>query len=118
MPIIGFQVTEAQKAELEALAGNNLSSYLRRLVFARLEHDQSVDLVLRRLDRLETLIASDASNSSPESKTEQTPALSPEVAGWLLEMLLMLRVVMPEQSRQFAQAEVKRLGLPLFESTR
>lgn len=60
MPIVGFQVTEAQKAELEALVGHNLSGYLRRIVFARLEHALSVDLVFRRLDRLETLIASDA----------------------------------------------------------
>lgn len=116
MPSISFKVTDAQKAELEAFAGKNLSDYLRRIVFGRLEQDQTLDLVLQRLARIEEKNASSPPQSSPSGTSGETPNLPPEVVGWLLEMLLMLRVVMPEKSRQFAQAEVKRLGLPVFES--
>lgn len=116
MPVIGFQVTEAQKQEIETLAGGNLSAYLRRVVFAHLVRDHSLEIILQRLDRMETQMELNSSKTPKEPGSTEGASLPDEVVGWLLEMLLMLRVAMPDDRREFAQAEVKRLGLPIFES--
>lgn len=116
MPTITFKVTESQKIELERAAGGQLSEYVRRSIFSQVEDDRMNEVILDQLASLsrqvEGIRSESASSIGPVGSREVIPP--PEVMGMMVEILLMLRHALDDKTMRFAQAEVSRIGLPVF----
>ncbi|XDJ36619.1 MAG: hypothetical protein V3Q69_13865 (plasmid) [Burkholderia sp.] len=92
-----FKCSEADKAEIEARSNGNVSRYIRERLLGSGEHQ---DLLYQILDRL--------------NDDDREPASAGQELGMLTELLLLMRAAVKPDARKEAQAEVERLGLPVW----
>lgn len=113
---IAFLVTDDQKDELETLAPGSVADYVRKAVFKQVKVDAALHSledrqtgVERQLHRVEATLHKMASN-----KTSDGEAIPPELAGALIETLVLLRSLTSPAKLDAAKADVKRAGLPVW----
>ncbi|WP_019092680.1 MULTISPECIES: hypothetical protein [Komagataeibacter] len=116
MPTMGFAVTQAQKDQIEEMAGSNVSDYIRRAVLGQANTDGSLHAIEERLvslernmHRIECKWLELASNRMSDGE-----AVPPELAGVMLESLMLLRSIVSPAKLDAAKADVKRSDLPVW----
>lgn len=113
MPVISVRCSQAEKDELEARSGGNVSAYVRHLVFG--DHDPHSGLAHRLDDLREDILEALQGGQSGPAQVD-SPGVPDWVAASVLEMLMMMRFQYKRDIRQQAMGEVERVGMVPFES--
>ncbi|MDN3554356.1 hypothetical protein QWY74_12980 [Halomonas almeriensis] len=111
MPNINVRVSEAEKAELEARSGGNVSAYVKQQLFSQ---NQTLETILHRLED----IADDLEDqhTDTEAHQERPDAIAArDVMPMLAELLLMMRGTVKPNTRKMAQSEITRVGMQVWE---
>lgn len=109
MPHINVRVTEAQKAELEARCGGQVSEYVRQQLFGdQGGSGQGLDVILDRIDHL-------ADDLAEGRLTPPTPdhaaGGNDQLLAMLAEVLLLLRGSVKADAIRSAKGELNRHGI-------
>jgi len=104
VPTITVRCTEAQKIELEDRAAGDLSAYVRRQLFEKIEYEKTLQTILSRLE------------DQPGKAGASGHTDSPLVLAMLMELVLLLRTASKPEAKKEAWAEVERLGFTVWES--
>lgn len=107
MATVSFRCTEAQKIELEERAQGDISGYVRQKLFRQMEQENTLELILQRLDEQ----AENAGGTQASGMDRQSTSM-------LIELLLLLRTASKPDAKREAQAEVERLGFQVWESSK
>lgn len=112
MPRISFVLDQDTKNELSARAGaQGMSAYVRRILQREWGREDRYYELQASMDALATRLARDAGGGNGR------PADNTATQGALFEMLLLLRALAGPTGQSAAQAEVKRVGLPVWGSS-
>lgn len=109
MPAITFKCTAAQKDELEARSNGNVSQYIKDVLFGHMSREDELAHLVEMVERI--------GNTAPaEGESPRASGLDLATQGMLIEMLLLMRTAVKPNAQREAQAEVDRLGLPVWQS--
>lgn len=103
MPTISFRVTDAQKIELEARSDGNVSDYVKSVLF---DQQGTLNQILQRL--------SPAQGSQTHEGEPAFHHTNPDIENIMAEVLMLLRFTVKPDSKRSVQAELNRLGVPLW----
>ncbi|EKL8567297.1 hypothetical protein PSQ33_006284 [Pseudomonas aeruginosa] len=106
MPTVSFRCTETQKIELEERSQGDISEYVRRQLFRQMEQEDTLEMILQRLDQ------------RPGGAEQPSAGIDRQSMAILIELLLLLRTASKPDAKREAQAEVERLGLDVWDSSK
>lgn len=80
MPTVSFRCTETQKIELEERSQGDISEYVRRQLFRQMEQEDTLEMILQRLDQ------------RPGGDGQPTAGIDRQSMAILIELLLNIHV--------------------------
>lgn len=110
MPMVSFALSDEMKNELSArAAGAGMSAYMRACLEQAWGREDRNNALLASLDALTARL--DRGHMTGSAGTQQN------TEGALMELLLLLRAIAGPDRIRSAQAEVERVGLPVWGSS-